>query len=77
MPPRGVAIKELVKHLTDIADEYGNVPVITGNSALGAFESVEPPAVPTVTPTEKMTDFQTYRYAGPEAARRTKAALIN
>lgn len=77
MPPREVTAEELIKHLTDIVDEYGNIPVITGNCADGAFESVENPSVLTVTPTREVSGFQAYKYASPEASRRTKAAFIN
>lgn len=69
--------EELIKHLTDIVDEYGNIPVVTGSCADGAFESVETPSVLTVTPTGEAAGFQAYKYATPETAHRTKAAFIN
>lgn len=77
MTAQTVTAEELIRHLTDIVDEYGDIPVITGRCNLGAFESVEHPAVLTVTPAGEVSGFQAYRYAGPEDARRTKAALIN
>lgn len=77
MFPQIVTAKELIEYLTDIVDECGDIPVITGSSTSGAFESVGRPAVLTVTPTEEMTDFQTYGYALPEDASQTKAAFIH
>lgn len=76
MFPKKVTARELIKYLTDIIDEYGNIPVITGSRTSGIFESVGRPAVLSVTPTEEMTDFQAYEYASPEDVRRTKAAFI-
>lgn len=77
MPPQVVTAKQLINHLTDIIDEYGDVPVITGRCNLGVFESVDRPSVLTVTPTREVAGFQAYEYAGPKAGRRTKAAFIN
>lgn len=77
MLPQAVTAKQPVKHLTDIIDEYGNIPVVTGSRTAGTFESVEQPAVPTVTPTGEVGGFQAYEYASPEATRRTKAIFIN
>lgn len=70
MPPKEVTAEELIKHLTDI-------PVITGSCADGACESVENPSALTVTPTGEVSGFQAYKYASPEATRRTKPAFIN
>lgn len=77
MLPQKVTAKELIKYLTDIVAECGNIPVITGSSTPGAFESVGHPVVLTVTPTEETTDFQTYGYARPEDTSQTKAAFIH
>ena len=77
MPPQVVTAKQLIKHLTDIIDEYGNIPVVAGSRTAGTFESIEHPAVLTGTPTGEVSGFQAYKYASPEDVHRTKAAFIN
>ena len=45
-----VTVKELITYLTDIADEYGDIPVATHSAISGAVESVGRPVVVPVTP---------------------------
>lgn len=77
MTAQVVTAKDLIKHLADIVDEWGNIPVVTGSCTAGVFESVGQPSVLSVTPTKEAAGFQAYKYASPEDARRTKAAFIN
>lgn len=76
MTARIVTAEELIDYLSDIINEYGNIPVITGHQNVGVFESVGQPSVLTVNPTREVSGFQAYEYATPESARRTKAAFI-
>lgn len=76
MRPQVVTAKEVVEHLTDIIEKYGDVPVIVHRADHNAVESVGRPVAVSVTPAGSVDDFQAYNYAlrqdGP-----TVAALIH
>lgn len=77
MTAQVVTTKELIEYLTDIVDEYGDIPVIINSETSGAVESVGRPIVLPVVPAGEVDGFQTYEYSRQEDAPQTKAALIN
>lgn len=77
MTAQVVTAEELIEYLTDIVDEYGDIPVIINSETSGATESVGRPIVLPVTPVGELDGFQAYEYGRREGAPRTKAALIN
>lgn len=77
MTAQVVTAEELIEYLTDIVNQHGDIPVVINSETSDAVESVGRPLVLPVAPAGELDGFQAYKYAGPEDAPHTKAALIN
>lgn len=75
MTPQVVTARELIGYLTDIAERYGDIPVVIDRPDHGAVESVGRPAIVSLTPAGAVDDFQAYDYARPQDVQ-IEAALI-
>lgn len=77
MTAQVVTVKELIGYLTDIADQYGDIPVIIDSKVSGAIESIGRPVVRSAIPAGEVEGFQAYKYCRHEDAPQSKAALIH
>lgn len=76
MTAQVVTANEVIKHLTDIVEKYGDVPVIVHRVDHNAVESVGRPVAVTVTPAGTIDGFQAYNYTLRQDSR-SLAALIH
>lgn len=76
MAAQVVTVEELIGYLTEIADESGDIPVVTRNAASGEIESVGRPLVLPLIPTKEVDGFQAYSFTPQGDASNLKAAII-
>lgn len=72
-----VTVEELIEYLGEIAEGYGDIPVVIDSASDKAVESVGRPSVVSVIPAGDVNGFQAYDYARDHDAPQTKVARIN